>query len=443
MQWRLFFLQCFLFSLILIGVAGPHVVQASDTAGTVSPGDQVRMSVCQTPGRYVGTTLENPTNCRFVTGTYQTDTTGASVIVGPDNQIYTEICPNAPTNTSGSSMTSQSGCSYQNTNTTYTSSITDGGMLTGGGGTSTLGGSVNNDTLVSGLVPACPAGDPSCAESTPYGPDNYGACEVASLANNIFSFIIGLGATIATLVFVYAGFLLVTSQGNVGQIGRAKTLFTNVAIGIVLLLSAGLIVNTIMSVLLGSSSPLLNWDQIPCSYSYKAGQPSQVSLNFGPNANNLQMSDSAYQSIVSNIDPNLLNASAGSCSDGTIGRVWGNLASQANCIITHESACGASPISRTDYSHVDGNPFSFGAMQINTTVHRVTGCSDLGISDLNCADAWSGTNYSAHVVNPSLYEACRAALLNPECNMRNGLRIYREAGNSWRPWSTASTCHLR
>lgn len=296
-----------------------------------------------------------------------------------------------------------------------------------------------NVTLAQGLVPSCPAGATSCPEA--YHPDNYGACEVVVLANNLISFFIGLIAVVGSIVMVYAGYLLVTSRGNVSQMEKAKSMFTNVLIGVVIMLSAFLIVNTVLGVLVGTDSPILNWNEIKCQYANQAGTPVKGNIVAGLHPNGI-LSDQEYEIIVSNINPNLLYQTAAACSDGNIQKIWSGLAAQASCIIQHESACGSLPISRSDLG-VDGNPFSFGAMQVNTTVHVIRGCQHLAIPDLNCNEAWSGKDYGARVVNQTLYQQCRNALLNNECNMINGRRIYQEAGNSWQPWSTAGSCGLR
>lgn len=291
-----------------------------------------------------------------------------------------------------------------------------------------------------GLVPDCPLNDPGCSNT--YAPDNYGTCEVVLLVNNIIGFSLGLVALLATITLVVSGYRLVMSQGNPGEMQRAKEALSNILIGLVIVLSAFLVINTVLSVLVGDNPSIKNWNNIQCSYANKAGTAtSTASIDIKPHPNGL-LSQTAYNQIISTIDPSLLSASGGVCTSGTIQKVWGSLAPQANCIITHESACGARPISFTDLG-ADGNPFSFGVMQINTTVHVIRGCGQLGIQDLDCKNAWSGKDFKARVVNTQLYNACRAALLNPECNMINGRRIYQEAGNSWRPWSTAKSCGLQ
>lgn len=76
--------------------------------------------------------------------------------------------------------------------------------------------------------------------------------DVAGFVNGLISFLISLLGIIATIALVYAGILLVTSGGDTGAATRAKNLLTNVVIGIILILAAWLIVDTIMRALTGS-----------------------------------------------------------------------------------------------------------------------------------------------------------------------------------------------
>jgi len=306
-----------------------------------------------------------------------------------------------------------------------------------------LGGSIDADVwYVNEAIAAAGDGIDSLVPSgrdSDYSPDGYGSCEFVSTVNNVIQFLIRISALLAVLVFIYAGFIMVSARGDSTLIEGAKKLFANVLIGFVILLTAFLIINTIIGILVGGASGGLTWQKIECEYANKSADAIDVSVELDVHEG---LTIAEAEAIISTYDPVLLAASAGVCTDGKIAEIWGSLANAANCIITEESACGALPISRSDIG-ADGNPFSFGVMQINTTVHEVKGCGHLGISDMRCLDAWSGSNYNATVSNVSLYNACRDALLNPECNMINGRRIYREAGNSWRPWSTASLCGLR
>src|SRR5690606_10294241 len=74
---------------------------------------------------------------------------------------------------------------------------------------------------------------------------------LASFANRLIDELIKYLSVLAIIVMVYAGFRLVVSAGDEGEWTKAKNLFTNVVIGIVLVLAAWLIVDTIMWALTG------------------------------------------------------------------------------------------------------------------------------------------------------------------------------------------------
>src|SRR6185436_3034780 len=91
-----------------------------------------------------------------------------------------------------------------------------------------------------GLVP--------CDNLTPATECNFGA--FLKLVNNVVKFIfVDLAVPIAAIMFVYAGFELVTSGGSTEKRGTAKKVFTNALIGLVLAAAAWLIVRAILSIL--------------------------------------------------------------------------------------------------------------------------------------------------------------------------------------------------
>ncbi len=70
------------------------------------------------------------------------------------------------------------------------------------------------------------------------------------LISNVLRFLTLLSIPLATIAFAYAGWELITSNGNEGKMERAKEIFTKVVIGFVIVLAAWLIVRTITSALL-------------------------------------------------------------------------------------------------------------------------------------------------------------------------------------------------
>lgn len=91
---------------------------------------------------------------------------------------------------------------------------------------------------------------PSVAFSQGLVPCNGPDCEFSHLIDlfiRVFEFMILFGIIVSSLAFAYAGFLYITSQGNTSKISRATKIFTNFAVGLVVLLSAFLIVELILN----------------------------------------------------------------------------------------------------------------------------------------------------------------------------------------------------
>lgn len=116
---------------------------------------------------------------------------------------------------------------------------------TGGGG-SNPGFPASGEEFENGLI--------TCDES----PGNECNFEKLLLAvNKIIRFIVFvIGIPIVTLVFAYAGFLMVTSGGNPSKKDEAKSLIGNAVVGLIVLLGAWIIVRTVL-VVFGYTGPLL------------------------------------------------------------------------------------------------------------------------------------------------------------------------------------------
>lgn len=88
-----------------------------------------------------------------------------------------------------------------------------------------------------GLVPCGGAGEPQCDFT-----------QFMTLVNTVIQFILfDLAIPIAAIMFAYAGFLMLGSSGNPGSIAKAKNIFLNVGLGLVIALAAWLIVETILT----------------------------------------------------------------------------------------------------------------------------------------------------------------------------------------------------
>lgn len=79
--------------------------------------------------------------------------------------------------------------------------------------------------------------------------------DLITLAQTVITFLIfNLAAPIAVIMFAYAGFLYITNGGNESKIKQAHDIFLYVFWGLVIALSAWLVVNFILSFLLGTGS---------------------------------------------------------------------------------------------------------------------------------------------------------------------------------------------
>lgn len=94
------------------------------------------------------------------------------------------------------------------------------------------------------------------------------ACDFIKLGNNILSWIIGIMASVIALVFVFGGLRMVMSAGDTHVVSEARGMMTNAIVGFIILLSAWLIVDTVLKLVIsdeGSVAQKLGvWNTIEC-----------------------------------------------------------------------------------------------------------------------------------------------------------------------------------
>jgi hypothetical protein len=141
------------------------------------------------------------------------------------------------------------------------------GTTTSGGGTDGGTASSNTISIQSNIVPSSSTSSTGTNLSSKGGklvPDcpAAGGCgfkELVQLVNNFVTFILfDMAVPIAAVMFAYAGFLLLFSGGDTSKRQKAKKIFANVAIGLILALAAWLIVETILD-LLGYKRTWTTW----------------------------------------------------------------------------------------------------------------------------------------------------------------------------------------
>ncbi len=259
------------------------------------------------------------------------------------------------------------------------------------------------------IMPECPA-DTGCR-----------ACDLVTLANNVMQFLIIISVFIAMVIVAWAGLKYVVSGGSASELG---SMLSNIIVGIVIMLCAWLIVDTVIKYLTGGTfGP---WNKIEC-----VNNPTlkKFAEKLEPYGNGDTGIDGRPQNPV---DP--AKQGTGDCSPEALSG-FGSGAAGMSCIAQKESNCN--PAACGD------NGFSCGIFQINMTAHPVT-CNG---QTLNCPSAFSGmyTGSNRNVtIKPGmegLAAQCKTALQDPACNQQVAQGIYNRQG--FGPWSTAGACGLR
>lgn len=90
-------------------------------------------------------------------------------------------------------------------------------------------------------------------------------CGLVTLASNLINFAIFLGVILAALLFAYAGGLYLFSAANPGNISKAHKIFWDVLLGLVIILVAWMVIDTVMKVLYGNGPQGWGpWNTILC-----------------------------------------------------------------------------------------------------------------------------------------------------------------------------------
>lgn len=92
------------------------------------------------------------------------------------------------------------------------------------------------------------------------------ACNIVDTANKVITWLIAILFMVFAVLAVMAGFKLVTSGGNPSAMSAAKESFTNVIIGLIIILSAWLIVDTMIRGLgvTGIRGGPFPWSEVQC-----------------------------------------------------------------------------------------------------------------------------------------------------------------------------------
>ena len=129
-------------------------------------------------------------------------------------------------------------------------------------------GSWFNCIAIGVMVVLLPVHEVTAQGFVPCSGNQCNLCHLAQMANSILIWLVGFMFIIFAVIMVIAGFGLISSGGNPAAKQAAKDKFVNAIIGLIIALSAWLLVDTIMRGLLSSGDGTLQgwgpWSEVQC-----------------------------------------------------------------------------------------------------------------------------------------------------------------------------------
>ncbi|MES2225179.1 MAG: pilin [Patescibacteria group bacterium] len=275
---------------------------------------------------------------------------------------------------------------------------------------------------------------------------------VLQVLQNVINVAIGVGIIICVLWLAWAGALFMMSGANPGLREQGKTRIANGVIGLLVILSAWLVVDFVMKTLYDPNTAFSGknfgpWNSILASkgndFCIVAHDP--VSLAYGTVdiLKGVTAGTATGPGGFLNGSGSCVIPTSGPCSVANLTPYFGSqqLATQASQVCFGESAGIINPKTTTDYMYNDPQkrPFSVGLFAINLTQNDLPG--------LPCSSkAFNGKNYTATVKDETLYAKCVAAAKTESINIQKAVSLYNsrigKPGGPWKPWSAAKNCGL-
>lgn len=286
----------------------------------------------------------------------------------------------------------------------------------------------------SGLIP--------CGRSTGAASEPCTACHVVVGAKRLMDYLTSIMVVVAIAVIVAMGILYIFAGVSPDLKKKSKAGLTAVITGLVLMLSAWLIVSTIL--------------RFMANEQFVSGGTGFIGLAPGDGAYGLQCStksDARTATLAPGKGVVAGGGTYGSAGTGTCkapasgpcstqslaSTCFGGKNVDAWSAICYAESNGSVTVpSGTDRCTGDGKPVSFGLFQINISANKVAG--------LDCPKAFSSTftgqNKNCRVVNQALYNQCVAAVKNAQNNIDTACRLAGTNATNTTPWGAARRCNI-
>jgi hypothetical protein len=281
---------------------------------------------------------------------------------------------------------------------------------------------------------------------------------VLQVIDNLMSAVVAFSTLIITIFIARAGFMFMTSPNSEEAKVKARNSLVNAVIGILIVLAAYLLIDSILKVIYNSDASFQNgsgqaaelgpWNALlspsgaqNCLVQQK---PPGITTAVGQLANTT--ANAGGGSTASNPSQNTRGdcTASGLQSDG----MNSSISSTMSCITKSEdTSCALGAKSGTDIG-TDKQSVSIGMFQINISANNLSqypACeAAVNNQPLNCTQAFSGgvytaSNHQTHVsgTGQNLYNTCVSAASNPQCNVQAAQDQYLNKGGS-KNWGTTA-----
>jgi hypothetical protein len=274
---------------------------------------------------------------------------------------------------------------------------------------------------------------------------------VLQTLQNIINDVVGLAAIIISLFLAQAGFTYMTSSGNPEKRSLANKRILNAVIGLVIVLCAWLLVDSIMKIIYNQGSQFGPWNSILVSN----GSDYCIKQQTAPGIiAALTQSGTPAQLAAGGVAPSQNPRGDCSVSGLEADGMSSSIASTMSCLTkTEDAPCNLAEKSGTDKG-TDKQSVSIGMFQVNISANNLSqypACeAQVNNQPLNCTQAFSCTtrnkdgscaytasNHTTYVSNQSLYNTCVQAVSNAQCNVQVAQDLYNNHGGS-KNWGTAA-----
>jgi len=241
----------------------------------------------------------------------------------------------------------------------------------------------------------------------------------------IYKFGIGAVGIAAMIMIAIGGFMYITSAGNNTSMEKAKGVITDAIVGLLLAVSAYIILYTINPDLVKLKRPTVQ--QIPRAGAPSAGAPTVPGV---PSPGGLDPAQ--YPCSIQT--PACRVAQSGACAPANFADTClASSANKASVICQKESSGIASIASGVDKCVPGGESVSYGLFQINLTANNVAGLSCTG----SVGPLYTAQNHNCTVTNRTVFNQCVATARDPATNIQAACSI-SNGGTNWNPWGASS-----